>query len=163
MKKYILLSAFITVTAMSFGQRTGKNQLNFGVGLSDWGIPVYLGIDGYIHRDVTLGGELSYRYYHQNVNDIYYDNSILGISGNVNYHFNRILNINPHWDLYAGLNAGFYIWNSPDNYNGSGTSGLGLGAQIGTRYYLSKNVGINLEFGGGSAFTNGKLGLTVTL
>ncbi|MDP4272352.1 MAG: hypothetical protein Q8909_19855, partial [Bacteroidota bacterium] len=86
-----------------------------------------------------------------------------GISGNANYHFNNVFNIPRNWDLYAGLNLGFYVWSSPDTYDGSHTSGLGLGAQIGGRYFISKKVGLNLEFGGGNAFSEGKFGLTIKL
>ena len=163
MKKLIVLTAFISATVLLFGQSNKNSLLNVGVGLSDWGVPVYIGLDSYVSSDVTVGGELSYRNYHQNVSDIYYDNTIIGISGNFNYHFNRILNIHPKRDLYAGLNLGFYIWSSPDDYNGTGTSGLGVGAQIGGRYYITRNTAVNLEFGGGNAFTNGKVGLSFTL
>ena len=47
--------------------------------------------------------------------------------------------------------------------HGSHTSGLGLGAQIGGRYFISRTVALNLEFGGGNAFADGKFGLTVKL
>jgi hypothetical protein len=87
----------------------------------------------------------------------------MGISGNFNYHFNNLFHIPRNWDLYAGLNLGFYSWNSPDDYGGSHTSGLGLGAQIGARYFIARHVALNLEFGGGNAFTDGKFGLTVIL
>lgn len=166
MKKFLLFAAFACISATSFSQnslRTGNSQLNFGVGLSDWGVPLYLGFDHAVSNDVTLGGELSYRSYRESMNHIYYDHSIAGISGNANYHFNNLLDIPRNWDLYAGLNLGFYVWSSPDAYDGTHTSGLGLGAQIGGRYFISRKVGINLEFGGGNAFSNGKVGLTVKL
>ncbi|MES2559558.1 MAG: hypothetical protein V4590_07455 [Bacteroidota bacterium] len=38
----------------------GQNQLNLGVGLSSWGIPVYIGFDHGVHKDVTIGGEFSF-------------------------------------------------------------------------------------------------------
>jgi outer membrane immunogenic protein len=65
--------------------------------------------------------------------------------------------------LYAGANVGFNIYHSPDDYNGDDVSGLGLGLQVGGRYYFHKKTGINLEFGGGNAFSGGKLGLTIKL
>jgi len=40
---------------------------------------------------------------------------------------------------------------------------LGLGAQVGGRYYISNKVALNLEFGGGNAFSGGKFGLTFKL
>jgi len=85
------------------------------------------------------------------------------VSANGNYHFNSLLDIPNNWDFYAGLNLGFYIWNSSDDYPGSNTSGLGLGAQVGGRYYFNDKLGVNLEFGGGNAFSGGKVGVSVRL
>lgn len=142
----------------------GQTQLNLGVGFSNWGLPVYIGSDHGIHPDITLGGELSYRAYHERYNgNNKYRHSIFGLSANANYHFNRIFNISPTWDLYAGLNLGFYHWNSSSDYPGSGFPGLGLGGQIGGRYYFSDKLGVNLEFGGGNAFSGGKFGISVKL
>jgi hypothetical protein len=69
----------------------------------------------------------------------------------------------PRWDIYAGVNVGFYVWNSPDRYTGSHSSGLGLGGQLGVRYFFTNSIGLNLEFGGGNAFNGGKIGLSFRL
>jgi hypothetical protein len=141
----------------------GQSQINFGVGFSNHGVPVYLGFDHAVHNNITLGAELSYRGYDENYHENHYKHNVLGISGNFNYHFNTVLSIPSNWDLYAGLNVGYYAWNSPDGYNGDNTSGLGLGLQVGGRYYWSKKAGINLEFGGGNEFSGGKIGLSIRL
>ncbi|PQJ81270.1 outer membrane beta-barrel protein [Polaribacter glomeratus] len=166
MKKFILVITLALVSMVSFGQNplgVGSNQFNVGVGLSDWGVPIYVGLDHGISKDLTLGGEISYRSYNERYDNNKYDHSIMGFSGNLNYHFNSALNMSKEWDFYAGPNLGFYVWNSPDGYNGNRKSGLGLGAQLGFRYYLSNKVGLNLEFGGGNAFSGGKFGLTFKL
>ncbi len=166
MKKLILALGFALVTTFSFSQSPlplGKAQLNLGVGLSGWGIPVYIGFDYSVHKDITLGAEFSYRSYREHWKDNYYHHGIMGFSGNANYHFNSVLGIPQNWDFYAGLNLGFYSWSSPNDYYGDHTSGLGLGGQIGGRYYFSDKIGINLEFGGGNAFSEGKFGLTFKL
>ena len=166
MKKQILTFVLLISTIAIFAQgpiSKGQSQLNLGVGLSTWGIPVYLGFDYGVHPDVTLGAEMSYRGYNDNWEKNKYKHSVIGILGNANYHFNNVLNIPSPWDFYAGLNVGFYTWNSPEGYKGSHTSGLGLGAQIGGRYFFTNKVGVNLEFGGGNAFSGGKLGLTIKL
>jgi len=166
MKKLFFGIAFAMISVTAFSQmplRVGESQLNVGVGFSDWGTPFYLGFDHAILRDVTLGAEFSYRDYRENYNNYYYNHNIMGFSGNGNYHFNNILEMSPKFDLYAGLNIGFYVWNSPDTYNGSNSSELGLGGQVGGRVYLSHKVALNLEFGGGNAFSGGKLGLSVKL
>lgn len=141
----------------------GSSQLNVGVGLSSWGIPFYLGFDAGMKNDFSLGAEASFRRNYENWKQNRYRHSIIGISGNANYHFNRVFGITPNWDLYAGLNIGFYIWNYAPNYDGNKTSGLGLGAQIGGRYYFSNKTGINFEFGSGNAFSGGKVGLSFKL
>jgi outer membrane immunogenic protein len=166
MKKLLLTAALFSGFFFSYGQNplaVGSAQLNAGFGFSSWGVPLYIGLDYGAARDFTLGGELSFRSYNQNYNGINYGHTIMGISGNGNYHFNTVFNIPRNWDFYAGLNVGFYVWNSPSDYNGTNNSGFGLGAQIGGRYYFNRKVGLNLELGGGSAFSNGKIGLTVKL
>lgn len=141
----------------------GKTQLNMGVGFSEWGIPFYVGLDYSVHKDITLGGEFSYRSYNENYKNYEYHHNIMVFSGNGNYHFNTLMKIPQKWDFYAGLNIGFHFWTSPKDYDGNHSSGLGLGAQIGGRYYLSDKVGLNLEFGGGSAFSGGKFGVSIKL
>ncbi len=165
-KLMIAVSAMMLLSIGAFAQSAlpkGQNQLNFGVGFSDKGIPVYFGIDHAVHNNVTLGAELSYRGYEEKYNNNNYKHNVLGISGNFNYHFNTLFSIPSNWDLYAGANVGFNIYNTIDGYDGDDVSGLGLGLQVGGRYYFNKKVGVNLEFGGGNAFSGGKLGLTIRL
>jgi outer membrane immunogenic protein len=138
----------------------GSSQLNAGIGLSTWGIPVYIGFDYGAGTDISAGAEVSFRNYSTRFAGERYRHSIMGFSGNVNYHFNGILDIPEEFDVYAGLNLGFYVWNSRDNYPGSDLSGVGIGAQIGGRYYFDSKTAVNLEFGGGNSFGGGKFGIT---
>lgn len=164
--KKLLFCIFLLSIGTSFSQSMlgkGGTQLNAGVGLSSWGFPVYIGFDYGVHKDVSIGMELSYRSYRERWKDYYYKNTIWGISGNANYHFNSLLHIPQKWDFYAGINIGFYIWDTDDNYLGNHSSGLGLGGQIGIRYYFSERFGLNLEGGGGNAFSGGKFGITIGL
>ena len=166
MRKQILTFIMIAATSAIFAQgpvSKGQSQINVGVGLSSWGVPVYLGFDYGVHPDVTLGAELSYRGYNEYYDKHDYHHSVTGISGNANYHFNTVLNIPSPWDFYAGLNLGFYNYNKDYEYKGHRNSGLGLGAQIGARYYFSNKFGVNLEFGGGNEFSGGKIGVTIKL
>ncbi|TSA27630.1 hypothetical protein D4R71_01860 [bacterium] len=163
MKKMILLLSMIFIFSSSIycseALAKGKTQFNAGAGFSSWGVPVYVGLDFGVHRNITLGGELSFQRY----NEHHYDHSVMGLSGNANYHFNNVLKIPSNWDFYVGLSIGYFIWYSPDYYEGSHTSGLGISGQIGGRYYFSKKFGINLEFGGGNAFSGGKFGISLIL
>ncbi len=104
---------------------------------------------------------MSYRSYSNNWNNNKYKHSITGIFGNCNYHFNTILGLPFEWDVYAGGSLGFFMWNTDDkDYNGSGSSGLGLYIQIGGRYYFKDNLAVNLEFGSGNVANGGKFGIT---
>lgn len=153
MKKHALLVILVLGMTTLFAQspigKGGKN-VNFGTGFSSYGLPVYFGMDFGVHPDITVGFNVSYRFY-ENYKDP------LGLSVNGNYHFNTLLEIPRQWDLYAGLNLGFVVWMGDgidDDYNP-----LGLDLQIGGRYYWS-DWGVNLEFGGGTAFSGGKIGLS---
>lgn len=168
MKKSLFLIAFalIMISGHSFGQEQtsqSNTQLNIGTGFSSWGIPFYIGIDKGVHPDISVGAEFSYRSYREDWDKLNYTHSVMGFSANANYHFNRLLQIPQNWDFYAGLNIGFFVWSSPNDYYGSHQSGLGIAAQIGGRYYFSERFGINLEFGGGNAFSGGKFGLSIKI
>lgn len=162
MKKFlfaaILFFAGLTLQAQASLDK-GATQLNAGVGFSTWGVPVYVGIDYGVTSDITVGGEFSYRSYSAYSG---YRQSIIGISANGNYHFNRILNLPSEFDLYAGVSLGYYIVSSNDTYDGvksTASSGLGFSGQVGARYFFTNNFGLNLEFGGGNV-SGGKFGIT---
>ena len=167
MRKAILpLLAVFCVANLAFAQAPlsiGEKQLNAGIGLSTWGLPVYLGFDVGVHEDITVGGEFSFRSYRENWKKSYYRHLVVGISASGNYHFDRLLDLPSRWNLYAGLNLGFFIYASPDEYPGARSSGRGLAGQIGGRYFLNDKTALNLEFGGGNAFSGGKFGVTVLL
>lgn len=133
----------------------GTKQINVGVGLAEKSVPVYVGMDFGIGYDFSLGFETSYR----DRRDYY---NVWGFSGNANYHFNRILNIPKDFDFYAGANIGGYVYNYYDNYhdNDNDHSPIGLGLQVGGRYYITPAFALNLEIGGGNAFSGGKFGVT---
>lgn len=102
MKILVLAITFVLISSFAFSQRLandGGSQLNVGVGLSDHGLPLYIGFDHSISRDVTLGAELSYRAYNEHYNNFNYDHNIIGLSGNANYHFNNALRIPSRWDF----------------------------------------------------------------
>lgn len=163
MKKYILI-ACLAMSSVLVAQNPiakGQAQLNAGLGFSTYGLPVYVGFDYGIHEDITIGAEFTYRSYNDEYFGSKYNHRLYGFSGNANYHFNNLLGIDPTWDVYGGLNVGFYSWSSPNGYKGKRSSGLGLGLQIGGRYYFNDKIGINLEFGGGNATSGGKIGISV--
>jgi outer membrane immunogenic protein len=155
----MLVLAFNFAIAQSPVGNGGK-QINFGTGFSSYGIPLYFGMDFGVHDDITVGFNLSYRSYRERWAGNRYGNSVIGIFGNANYHFNTILEIPREWDVYAGVSLGYYIWSVASGYGGSAASGLGLDGQIGARYYFNDRWGINLEFGGGTVSSGGRIGLS---
>ncbi|RPH32289.1 MAG: hypothetical protein EHM93_09935 [Bacteroidales bacterium] len=156
----LLLFVFVATSNAQSPLAKGSKQINAGVGFSGWGVPIYVGMDFGVYKDITVGFEASFRSYNQKFVGENYRSTIFGFSGNGNYHFNSLLEIPNQWDVYAGLNLGYYIWTTSSNYPGDGASGLGLGAQVGARYFFKNNFGVNLEFGGGNAFSGGKFGIT---
>ena len=164
-KIFLVVIALVVVSVVSAQSplEIGKLQLNAGFGFSSWGLPIYGGIDYGVMDDITVGAEGSFRAYNDNILGTKYTHTVLGVAANGNYHFNSLLDIPSERDFYAGLNVGFYIWNSSGNYPGNHASGLGLGAQVGGRYFFSNNFGLNLELGGGSATSGGKFGITYIL
>jgi outer membrane immunogenic protein len=169
MKKLVLIGLFTAFAVVgSFAQGTlgkGGKQLNAGLGFSSWGVPVYVGLDFGVHESITIGPKFSYRKYSENYAGLKYSQSLAVLGFNGNYHFNKLINLDSKWDLYAGLTLGYYIWsdvkwsnNSFDGYDGKG-SGVGLDAQIGVRYFFNDKFGLNLELGGGTG-SGGSFGIT---
>jgi len=160
MKKFSIVLSFLVVSVLSINAQAPLNkggaQLNAGFGFSGYGIPIYGGVDFGVAKDFTLGVEGSFRSY----SDGWGNYTVFGFLGNGNYHFNSIMQIPSEWDFYAGLNLGFYAWSTPNGYNGPHSSGLGLGLQVGGRYFFTPKFGINLEFQGGNTISGGKFGIT---
>lgn len=163
-KAFFFLFFFSFLAFHSFAQvplRKGDMQLNAGLGFSGWGIPIYAGLEFGFMENITVGGEVSYRSYTDDFNRTNYRHNIFGLYGFGNYHFNELLEISSkQFDVYGGAGIGFFLWNSSGAYKGSGASGLGIGIQIGGRYYFNRSFGLNLELGGNSATSGGKIGIT---
>ena len=166
MKKLAVAFVLLFVTSFSFAQSPigdGCKQLNFGTGFSNWGIPLYIGMDFGVHPDITVGFNVSFRTYNENWSGDKYNQTIIGAFANGNYHFNTLLNIPRQWDFYSGLSSGWVFWNAASGYGGANASGFGIDAQIGGRYYWNDRWGVNLEFGGGNAASGGRVGVSYKL
>lgn len=164
MKKITLIISLLVLiisTANTQPIQEGETQLNAGLGLSNFGIPVYAGIEFGLENNLSVGGELSYRKY-----GAYsvYSPSIITIAGLGNYHFNELLELPSEWDVYGGLTLGYSIWSDNDVYDFDWFRGSGLyiAGQIGGRYFFNENFAVNLELGGGN-YSGGKIGITYKL
>ena len=182
MKKFLFLAGLFTAAATAAAQADlgkGNLQLNAGTGISGWGIPVYVGLDYGVTDEITVGGELSYRYdtssYAIRANfgrfgeyrsdKITYRHHTFGVFTNGNYHFNRLLRLPRQLDLYAGASLGFFfgsVTSSEGNikYTGDDYSGFSAALQTGARYFFTDNFGVNLELSGGVLTSGAKAGIT---
>lgn len=148
MKKLVLVFILGFIGHFGFSQSPlgeGNVQINAGLGLNNWdGTPIYAGIDYGVGPLITIGGQVAF------------SDNVFGLGGNFNYHFDELLTLPSEWNVYGGLNIGYI---QVDN----GGSDVDLGAQVGARYFFSPNVGINLELGGGTQVSGGKVGITIVL
>ena len=167
MKKILILTTLCLATVVAFAQnpiKKGDKLLNAGFGLGSFGTPIYVGLEFGVHEDISVAGEVSY----QSKSYGWGKTSAFGVGAKGNYHFNRILEIDKKWDLYAGAGLNYYNFNhKSDNsgyiYDGSYSSGIGVDVQVGGRYFFTEKLGVNLEFGGGSNLSGGKLGISLKL
>lgn len=172
MKKFLFLAGLFMAVATASAQADlgkGNLQLNAGTGISGWGIPVYVGLDYGVTDEITVGGELSYRYdtshFGGRISKITYRHHTFGIFTNGNYHFNRLLRLPRQLDLYAGASLGFFFGSVTSSegdikYTGDDYSGFSLAAQTGARYFFTDNFGVNLELSGGLLTSGAKAGIT---
>ncbi|MBX2964468.1 MAG: hypothetical protein KF687_18310 [Cyclobacteriaceae bacterium] len=162
MKKISLLFLILFIgSSVVFSQvplGKGGKQLNAGLGFSTWGVPVYAGLDFGVHEDITIGPVISFQNYGYRAGGNSYNQNLVVLAFNGNYHFNTILELPSEWDFYAGLTMGYYLW-SDNDYVGAKSSGLGLYAQVGGRYFFNEKFGINLQVGGGTS-SGGIFGIT---
>ncbi|GAA4449621.1 hypothetical protein [Rurimicrobium arvi] len=175
MKKAMIFAAMMAAGSTSIAQSATRGRsyndglvlINAGIGLSNWGVPLYGGVEAYV-SDFTIGGMLSYRRYYSDWRDYRYDFSATTISAIANYHFNRVFNIPSNWDLYLGANIGYCFegydrpLGAPD-YTYRRVGGLAAGLQLGGRYYFSRAAGLNLEVGGGNVLSDVRFGVTFRL
>ena len=69
MKKYLLIFslAFSSILSAQSPIEVGQMQFNGGFGFSNYGLPVYVGLDYGLMDDISIGGEFSFRSYSDNI------------------------------------------------------------------------------------------------
>jgi hypothetical protein len=159
-----MLVAGTTITFAQCPIDKGQIQLNAGIGSSFTNlIPFYVGLDYGIYKDITLGGNIVYG----TETDNEFNQTLIGITANANYHFNSILDISNKWDIYTGLDLGYNIWSISlkssyyDIKVNANVSAFVIGVQVGARYYFTNKFRVNIEFGTGTgAFSDASIGVS---
>ena len=169
---FILALASISIHGQSTLPRgsqvpqSGDIYMNFGFGVSSWGVPVYAGAEVMVHDEVSVGGEFSYRTQSESYAGDSWRHQAFTLAARGNYHFNRLLNIRPPFLFYAGASLGFVSVSTElksDNdgisYRGDRGSGLFFGIQTGGSYFFNNHWAANAELGIGNVMGL-KLGAT---
>jgi outer membrane immunogenic protein len=151
MRKIVLVIACLALSAQGLRAQNNDTHFNAGVGLHGWGIPLYASYDWGFRGDFNLGvgGSLSLA---GDGNDGRPDGLAMGAGFFSQWYADRILDIPSEFDLYGGLGIFYYGYKNGND--------LDLNGFIGGRYYFNDNLGVNLELGGGSALTGGKIGFS---
>ena len=152
MKRITIVLAALMFSGLIFAQGAaplskGEKEMNFGLGFGS-GIPAYWGMEWAVHNDITVGGVAA-------INLSGFDYMTLLARGD--YHWNRIINIPPEWDFYAGVSLGGDI-----GFSSGYGSGLHFDAHVGGRWFWSDKWGLNLEVGGGTGF-GASIGVTMKM
>lgn len=140
--------------AQGFEPGQGFKQVDFGIGVSGWGIPIYAGADFAVNDNITIGPRVSYRRYNYGGLASSFHYTIFNISFRGDYHFASLIEDLPQeLDLYGGLSLGYSVWGN--DYKGPYADNLKdsrmfLAVQVGARWYFSENWAVNAEASGGS-------------
>ncbi|MCH2198783.1 MAG: hypothetical protein MK081_08355 [Flavobacteriales bacterium] len=174
MKKFlILLFALLAFQSESQAQGGPYDYINVGVGVSGWGIPVFVGAAVTVAEQITVGamfsGQRRAERFRSNQGTVRWVHTIIGLSANANYHF---LEPGEEFDVYAGLSVGYYFWNTrlkesfdgfDGIYTGGGDGGVGLSLQAGGRYMLDNGIVLYGEIGGGTVLSSARIGVSFPL
>lgn len=184
----LFLASVLSITAASaqttgFAPGKGYKQINFGIELQGYGIPVYAGMDFGVGEFITIGPRIIFETQGETISDTYSTwggdkiereiktrntVAIPGFRGD--YHFSgHIKGLPEELDIYGGLTLGFVIVRSSiqTTLNGelqedaspkSSNSSPKLWGQLGARYFFAENWGVQLEFA--SYGTDGAVGMT---
>jgi len=170
MKKVIIALALLAVT-FNMKAEDKKEQstkpviLNAGIGVSNWGLPIFLGVDFYL-TEIISGGVMA-GFSTKDFGAGKY--TVMGGVLRGNYHYGqRLKGIPEKMDLYAGLNLGYYALSY--KVNGNKVTGVGidngflaLAGQAGMRYKLSSKLSGLAEVGGGAGISGLRLGISYNI
>jgi hypothetical protein len=172
MKKQLV--AIATCITLAWGAAAQENHLNFGIGISGWGIPIYASYDFNVAKNLNVIVGASYQTKTESYSVPGYSykwrNDILAFRGGVQYYFDELLNLDDKFDVYGIGVLSYYVWNQtyegPGNapvYTGSGDGGIGIGLGAGGRWHFSDKWSLNLELGGGNVMSGVLFGVSLAM
>jgi len=160
MKKIVL---FLLLAAVSFSlvaqqdspTAKGIKVINIGTGLFGGSgganfIPIHFGVDFLVVNNLSVGGDLNWRYYSSQ--GVVGKPSLISLQAVIDYHLNEVMHLSPQWDFYGGVKLGpGYMTTDKDKeaFNMNYSNGVKFVADFraGTRYYFNDHMGINAEIG----------------
>lgn len=152
MRKFLLslvaicfLGLGVQAQEMSKGQLVGSARLGFGGGGFPIAVSADYGIAGNLINSndaISVGGQLGMFIWNDGIDSHIY----VTVAARGNFHYQFVDNL----DTYAGVQIGFF------------RNDLGLGFDLGARYYFNDKFAVNLEFGG-CGFTGASAGISMKL
>lgn len=124
----VLLGAFCLMNAQAFKGK-GDTKFNLGMNIQDGGTGIVASTDFGLGENISVGVLASYLLGGSHIKDV---NSDYRFDAKVRFNANlgNVLNIDPNFDLYPGLNLGI----------------KNFGGHLGARYFFSEGFGIFSEF-----------------
>jgi hypothetical protein len=142
--------------------------VNVGLGMSNRGLPIFIGLEQSLDDHISAGLLASYRSYREGGASGTWQHQFVGIGAQGHYHFTEI--VPPPFDFFAGLTLAWYTHNfrwvggavEPFSYTGNVVGGLQLAAHLGGRYTY-KDWTFFTQLTGGSLLSGYTFGLSIPL
>jgi len=124
----VLLGAFCTINAQAF-QGKGDTKFNLGMTIQDGGTGIVASTDFGLGENISLGILASYLLGGSNINDVPFEYRF-DAKARFNANLGNVINVDPNFDLYPGLNIGL----------------KNFGGHLGARYFFTEGFGVFSEF-----------------
>lgn len=124
----VLLGAFCMINAQAF-KGAGDTKLNVGMNIQNGGTGVQTGFDYGLGENISVGVLASYLLSGKEINKVDFAHRF-DAKVRFNANLGNVINIDPNFDLYPGLNLGL----------------KNFGGHLGARYFFTKGFGVYTEF-----------------
>ncbi len=124
----VLLGALSMVNAQAFKGK-GDTKFNLGVTMQDGGTGIVASTDFGLGENISVGVLSSYLLGGSHISDAPFE-SRFDIKARFNANLGNVINVDPNFDLYPGLNLGL----------------KNFGGHLGARYFFSEGFGVFSEF-----------------